>query len=131
MVTGRHGANVEQGQCHLKFLSFPGLNMRGGSSRVTCMSRLMVQPLLPRFLTHQWRLANGTAVQRRAHEGAQRPRRPSDCNGGLAAAARLQGFRHALGEIFVVLLEGADERRLKVEVGDEAPREVADATYPV
>ena len=30
--------------------------------------------------------ANDTAVQRRAGEGAKRPTRPSDCNGGLAGA---------------------------------------------
>src|SRR5262245_33050018 len=33
-------------------------------------------------------LSNDTAVQRRAHEGAQRPTRPSDCNGGLGSAGR-------------------------------------------
>src|SRR6516164_7462762 len=77
------------------------------------------------------RPSNDTAVQRRPHEGAKRPTRLSDCNGRLAAAPRLQCFRHARGEIFVVLTKGADERRLKVEVGDQALREVADATFPV
>src|SRR6266496_347567 len=31
-------------------------------------------------------LSNDIAVQRRAREGAKRPTRPSDCNGGLASA---------------------------------------------
>src|SRR4029079_1102610 len=33
--------------------------------------------------------SNDTAVQRRAGEGAKRPTRPSDCNGGVAGAHRL------------------------------------------
>src|SRR5262249_43100273 len=33
--------------------------------------------------------SNDTAVQRRAHEGAQRPTRPSACNGGLAGIAAI------------------------------------------
>jgi len=48
-------------------------------------------------------MANDTAVKRRAHEGAQRPRRPSAFNGGLASCSSRNdhsfvflkvGFRH-------------------------------------
>jgi hypothetical protein len=102
-------------------LTRPVLGVRRVLARPCFATRLARRPCLP----------NDTAVQRRAHGGATRPRRPSDCDGWLAAAPRLECFRHAPGEIFVVLTKGADERRLKVEVGDEALREVADATFPV
>ena len=41
--------------------------------------------------------ANDTAVQRRAHEGAQRPTRPSVCNGGLGSIAALTSGRRSFG----------------------------------
>src|SRR5688572_7257672 len=41
------------------------------------------------------------SVQRRTQEGAKRPRRPSDCNGGLAGPS--QGL-HALHDLFSDLL---------------------------
>jgi hypothetical protein len=46
----------------------------------------------PNHIAHVDGPANDTAVQRRTHEGAQRPRRPSDCNGQLDGAALLEVF---------------------------------------
>jgi len=53
--------------------------------------------------------ANDTAVKRRAHEGAQRPRRPSAFNGGLAGALSTAAWSRTNLRAFGSLAE--DQRR--------------------